>query len=94
MSIFYVFLLRLWFFCSHQFVLDGFHEPIIFPNQTFGFLGVVIFFSISGFLISQSWEKDPSWIRFILKRFLRVYPPHNIYAVNHSFYSWPVFNKL
>lgn len=38
------------------------------------FPGVPIFFFISGFLISRSYERDHNLGRYILNRFLRVYP--------------------
>lgn len=44
------------------------------PQVGFGSLGVCIFFSISGFLISQSWARDPHAARFIARRFLRIWP--------------------
>jgi len=37
-------------------------------------LGVCIFFTISGFLISKSWEDDPRPLAFATKRFLRIIP--------------------
>ena len=36
--------------------------------------GVPIFFIISGFLISRSWERAPSLRQYILNRVLRIYP--------------------
>jgi len=39
-----------------------------------GLLGVVIFFSLSGFLVVRSWTLDPSWRDFIRKRVLRIWP--------------------
>jgi len=38
------------------------------------FPGVPIFFVISGFLISMSYERSPSWRSYALNRFLRIYP--------------------
>jgi len=59
---------------SHQFALLGIAEPVLIRQVGFGSLGVCIFFSISGFLISQSWERDPNAARFIARRFLRIWP--------------------
>ena len=36
---------------------------------------VVIFFTISGFVLVGAWRQTPSWPRFILRRFVRLYPP-------------------
>ena len=59
---------------SHQFALLGATEPGFFPGISFGSLGVCIFFSISGFLVCQSWLNDPHPLRFIARRFLRIWP--------------------
>jgi peptidoglycan/LPS O-acetylase OafA/YrhL len=39
-----------------------------------GPLGVYIFFAISGYLVAQSWERDPHVLRFLAKRALRIFP--------------------
>ncbi|WP_428328114.1 acyltransferase family protein [Mucilaginibacter sp.] len=40
----------------------------------FGHLGVQLFFMISGFVIYMTLEKTNSFSRFIIKRFLRLFP--------------------
>lgn len=60
---------------SHQFALTGQSEPgIDLGFHGFGRLGVLIFFSISGYLVAQSWDRDPSIWRFLAKRVLRIWP--------------------
>jgi peptidoglycan/LPS O-acetylase OafA/YrhL len=59
---------------SHQFALAGREEPTILPSESLGGLGVLIFFSISGFLVQMSWDRDPNPARFLSRRFLRVWP--------------------
>lgn len=57
---------------SHQFALMGFpelHSPVF--N---GWLGVHIFFAISGYLNVQSALNNPSWWRFLVRRARRIYP--------------------
>jgi peptidoglycan/LPS O-acetylase OafA/YrhL len=63
-------------FYSHQFALTGHKEPMVHaPTGTaFGSTGVYIFFAISGFLVCQSWLRDPSAWRFAQRRFLRIWP--------------------
>ncbi len=39
-----------------------------------GLVGVFVFFAISGFLVTQSWETTRSLPRFLAKRALRIYP--------------------
>lgn len=40
----------------------------------FGMIGVSIFFLMSGWLISMSWERTPRLVRFAWARALRIYP--------------------
>ena len=60
--------------CSHQLALTGRVEPRPFGLLTLGTLGVLVFFAVSGYLVAQSWDRDPHVLRFAAKRFLRVWP--------------------
>jgi peptidoglycan/LPS O-acetylase OafA/YrhL len=40
----------------------------------FGEVAVLVFFSISGYLVARSWYKDPNALRFMQRRSLRVLP--------------------
>lgn len=60
--------------CSHQYALNGLREPSVLNVHSLGGFGVLLFFSISGFLVMQSWESDPNAFRFSAKRFLRIWP--------------------
>jgi len=60
---------------SHVFSLTGRHEPtLIGSHHSLGNLGVLIFFSISGYLVSASWAEDPHAGRFLARRALRLLP--------------------
>ena len=59
---------------GHAFVFLGLPEPMFMQWLPMGPLGVYIFFSISGYLVAQSWERDPSVIRFLIRRLLRIFP--------------------
>ena len=62
---------------SHIFPLRGdLSEPLArwAGYGTFGGIGVAIFFSISGFLTTQSWCRDPNALRFIERRAIRILP--------------------
>jgi peptidoglycan/LPS O-acetylase OafA/YrhL len=64
-------LLVFWF---HAFVFTGRPTPMLFSWVAAGPLGVFIFFLISGYLISKSWEADPHALRFLARRALRIFP--------------------
>ncbi|MGJ7519669.1 acyltransferase family protein [Variovorax sp. LT1P1] len=59
---------------SHQFVLSGRSEPLAIGRFTYGTLGVLVFFSLSGYLIAGSWLRDPHLFSFTKKRLLRIWP--------------------
>jgi peptidoglycan/LPS O-acetylase OafA/YrhL len=63
-------LLVIW---GHQFPILGLPTPLITHNEP-GALGVVMFFAISGYLVTQSWRADPHLGRFALRRALRIWP--------------------
>ena len=49
-------------------------------SGTFG-LRLVLFFSISGFLVAGSWYADPHVVRFLIRRFLRIWPAYAVVIV-------------
>ena len=51
-------------------------EPLaqIFPQLTLGTSAVIVFFAISGFLISSSWDRSRDPRAFLIARVLRIYP--------------------
>lgn len=59
---------------SHHFALTGQSEPSFFGLHSVGGAAVIVFFVISGYLVTSSWYNDPSFIRFSLRRILRIWP--------------------
>jgi len=59
---------------SHQFSLTGHGEAGLFEVHSWGGVAVLVFFSISGFLVAQSWDNDPRLHAFMARRLLRVWP--------------------
>ncbi len=79
---------------SHQFALSGRLEPLIIGQHTFGNLGVLMFFSISGFLVIQSWQRDPSLPRFMARRLLRIWPGLAVVTLLTAFVLGPLVSHL
>lgn len=59
---------------SHQYALNGLPEPVLLKLHSLGGIGVLVFFTISGFLVAQSWHADPHAGRFAARRLLRIWP--------------------
>lgn len=59
---------------GHAYALLGLPEIFFLQRVPMGLLGVYIFFSISGYLVAQSWYRDPHVLRFLSKRALRIFP--------------------
>lgn len=60
---------------SHAFALLGRAEPALpLTHDTLGFDGVMVFFAMSGILVSASWTRDPRPVAFATKRALRILP--------------------
>ncbi|MBD2357546.1 acyltransferase [Tolypothrix sp. FACHB-123] len=60
---------------THCFPLGGFDQkPLMIFNEIPGSIAVEVFFILSGFLITSSYLKSTSLIRYAWHRFLRIYP--------------------
>lgn len=78
---------------SHQFALFGLPEPLVLTYQTLGGFGVLVFFSISGYLIGQSWSSDPHLGRFAARRMLRIWPALICVVLVCLFIVGPIFTS-
>src|SRR5579871_1464824 len=58
---------------GHAYPLTGTVIPGFAANGV-ATIGVKIFFSISGYLVAQSWLRDPNIVRFFTRRALRIFP--------------------
>lgn len=60
---------------THHHALTGIPEPRLSGTiHSYAGLAVAVFFIISGYLVTASWQRDPHLLRFALRRFLRVWP--------------------
>ncbi|MCS6499057.1 MULTISPECIES: acyltransferase family protein [pseudomallei group] len=58
---------------GHAYGIMAREQPTLLGPQI-SVLGLIIFFSISGYLVTRSWANDPSLGRFLIKRALRIFP--------------------
>lgn len=80
--------------CAHQYALLFQPEPKPFGLVTLGTFGVLIFFTTSGYLVAQSWERDPNGWRFAVRRFLRIWPALAVVTLMTVFCLGPAFTDL
>jgi peptidoglycan/LPS O-acetylase OafA/YrhL len=85
---------------SHAFLLgEGTQDPEPLMRLTggqtiLGVVGVFVFFTISGFLVTQSFEATGSPARFLMKRALRIYPGLLVCLLLTAFAMGPFVSEL
>ena len=80
---------------SHSYALTGNAEPFAeVSGWTFGEVGVVMFFAMSGFLIAKSWGDLPQLVPFTVKRALRILPALVVAVSVTVFVIGPLFTTL
>ncbi|WP_281890041.1 acyltransferase [Paenibacillus sp. YYML68] len=83
--------------CVLSFGTNASHDPLfIFTNGQFhlGKMGVAIFFIVSGFLITQSYEKNNHVLKFFLNRALRIFPALIVLLLLTVFVLGPLVTTL
>ncbi len=74
---------------SHQFPLGGRAEPMV-DGISAGHVGVAIFFSISEYLIAQSWSRSPDLAAFVRARLTRIWPGCAVVTLLAAFVLGPL----
>jgi peptidoglycan/LPS O-acetylase OafA/YrhL len=59
---------------THSVPLRGGVDASFFGYDTISKVGVYVFFAVSGYLVTQSWQRDPAVVRFLARRALRIFP--------------------
>ena len=73
------------------------HEPLIWltgRQSILGLAGVFVFFAISGFLVTQSFEQTGSPLRYLVKRCLRIFPGLILALILSAFLLAPLVTTL
>jgi peptidoglycan/LPS O-acetylase OafA/YrhL len=78
---------------GHSYALTGQAAPG-FAATSVSTIGVKIFFSISGYLVSKSWLSDPHLGRFFLRRALRIFPALIGLVLVTVFIAGPLLSRL
>ena len=79
---------------SHSYALFGLPLPSPVVGQSFGSLAVYIFFSVSGYLVCSSWERDSDFVRFWIRRSARILPGLFGAVVFTTFVIGPLMTSL
>ena len=80
---------------SHSYALTASPEPLAgVSGWTFGEIGVVMFFAMSGFLIAKSWSEQPHILPFAVKRALRLLPALAVAVTVTVFVIGPLFTVI
>lgn len=71
-------------------------DPIrmLLPRTASYLVGLMMFFTISGFLISLSYIRNPDLVRFLRARFLRIWPALAVVIVLWAFVFGPLLSTL
>jgi peptidoglycan/LPS O-acetylase OafA/YrhL len=79
---------------GHSYIFMGVTDPIFLAAVPLGPLGVSIFFVISGYLVSESWDRDPDAVRFLARRALRIVPGLAVCIFLTAFLLGPALTTL
>lgn len=63
-------------------------------QSTLGHIAVLVFFVTSGFLITQSYERNPDIIRYTKARILRLFPGLAFYMILITFIIGPIITSI
>jgi peptidoglycan/LPS O-acetylase OafA/YrhL len=78
---------------GHAYPLSGAVIPGFAANGV-ATIGVKIFFSISGYLVAQSWLRDPNLPRFLMRRALRIFPALIVVVLLSAFVMGPILTRF
>lgn len=83
---------------SHCYPLAGTGQPDPFARSigvdTLGGVGVAIFFTLSGYLVTESWARSPTLLTFIWRRVRRIYPALIVCVAACAFVLGPLLTNL
>ncbi|GHD21390.1 acyltransferase family protein [Tianweitania populi] len=78
---------------GHAFYLTGQTSPGLLYSPV-GTIAVKVFFVISGFLITESWDRDANLLRYMIRRSLRIFPALAVLALLTVAVVGPLYTSL
>jgi peptidoglycan/LPS O-acetylase OafA/YrhL len=79
---------------SHQFALAARPEPTVAGWHSLGGIALCVFFVMSGYLVCESWTRDPNLWRFAARRLLRIWPALAVVVVLSACVLGPVLTTV
>ena len=79
---------------SHHFHITGTQPPAWLHSNMVGGVAVMTFFTISGYLVTLSWLRDPHAGAFVAKRLLRLWPGMLVAVLADVLLFGPIFSTL
>ncbi|ABM34602.1 acyltransferase 3 [Paracidovorax citrulli AAC00-1] len=79
---------------SHHFPITQTAPPAWLHASMVGGVAVMTFFAISGYLVTQSWLRQPEVLPFLYRRFLRIWPGLLLAVLSNIFLFGVLFTSL
>lgn len=70
------------------------HSTPTLIGKPLAHIGVIVFFSVSGYLVTESWLRDPAPGRFLVRRAVRIFPALAVVVVLSALVLGPMLTTL
>lgn len=78
---------------GHNAFITATNVPVLFGNGIH-IIGVKILLTFSGYLICKSWENEPEFFKYIIKRVFRLLPQLIVYLIFAAYIVGPFLTEL
>lgn len=76
---------------GHSFVLTGRAAPAFLGSAPHR-LGIILFFTVGGYLITESWKRDPDYLCYLVRRVFRIFPALIVCIAMLTFLAGPILS--
>lgn len=77
-------------FVSHSLALSGRAAPSFMGGYGIGSIGLFVLFATGGYLVAASWQSDPDLGRYMVRRFLRIWPGYAVAVLASACVGWAI----